>query len=148
MPNELSIKGYGLEELKFNFRRVTDEEAKIVRDVLQEFSQYNIWRSVFAGQWEEAAQLIDPVSRNTFFYGSYNWPGQKKTDRQIDASGMLALHRFCALADSLVTPQNMFWHGLKNDAAYVMKDRRARLWYEDTTQRLFDLRYAALSNFA
>lgn len=129
-------------------RTISDAEAALVRDILQEFSQYQIWRNVFAGQWEEAAQLILPTSRNTFFYGSYNWPGQKKTDRQIDATGALALHRFCAIADSLVTPRNMFWHGLENEAEYVMKDRRARLWYEDTTRTLFKYRYSASANFA
>jgi hypothetical protein len=54
-----------------------------------------LWRNTFAGQWEETAQLIWPEHRNTFFYGSFNWPGQKKTQQQVDATGMLALHRFC-----------------------------------------------------
>jgi hypothetical protein len=129
-------------------RIVSDEEQRIVADILQEFSQFTTWRNVFAGQWEETAALLLPTSRNTFFYGNFNWPGQKKTDQQIDGTGALALHRFCAIADSLVTPRNMFWHGLENETDYIMKDRRARLWYEATTRKLFKLRYAATANFA
>ncbi len=128
-------------------RQVGDAERAVVQDILQEFSQYQIWRNVFAAQWEEAAQLILPTSRNTFYFGNFNRPGQKKTDRQVDATGALALHRFCAIADSLVTPRNMFWHGLENESDYVMKDRKARLWYENTTRTLFRYRYAEISNF-
>src|SRR6266516_4950683 len=89
------------------------EEQETVYETLQEFSQYTTWRNVFAGQWEEAARLIWPEHRNTFFYGTYNWPGQKKTDAQVDATGMLALHRFAAICDSLLTPANNQWHQLE-----------------------------------
>src|SRR5215510_4169306 len=127
-------------------RVISDAEREIVRDIFQEFSQYVAWRSMFAGQWEESAQLILPTSRNTFFYQNFNWPGQKKTQQQIDSTGALALHRFCAIADSLVTPRNMMWHGLQGDP-YVMKDRATRLWFEDTTRILFRERYAPTANF-
>ena len=130
-------------------RREDKREQETVRRALREFGELQMWRNVFAGQWEETAELILPTSRNTFFYGSFNWQGQKKTDRQIDASGGLALHRFCAIADSLVTPRNMKWHGLEADMHdYLMRDRKCRLWYEATTRKLFKYRYAAAANFA
>lgn len=129
-------------------RQISQEEAELVRDKMQEFSQYQVWRNQFAMQWEESALLILPTSRNTFFYQYFNWPGQKKTDAQIDASGGLALHRFCAIADSLVTPRNMRWHGLEANDDYVMKDRATRLWFESTTRKLFKHRYARSANFA
>jgi hypothetical protein len=128
-------------------RLITDREAQIVSGILREFSQFQTRRSGFAAQWEEVAQLILPTSSNTFFYGSYNSPGQKKTAQQVDATGALALHRFCAIADSLVTPRNMHWHGLQGDD-YVMKDRATRLWFENATKALFRHRYAANANFA
>src|SRR5262245_40963977 len=128
-------------------RVVGDAEREIVRDILQEFSQYVNWRSMFAGQWEEAAQLILPTSRNTFFFTNFNWPGMKKTQQQIDATGALALHRFCAIADSLVTPRDYVWHGLQSND-YVMKDRASALWFEQMTKLLFKLRYATNANFS
>ena len=128
-------------------RIISDAEQQIVADILREFSQYQIWRNPYAAQCEEVAELILPTSRNTFFFGNFNWPGQKKTQQQVDATGALALHRFCAIADSLVTPRNMQWHGLQGDD-YVMKDRASRLWYEQTTKDLFRLRYAASANFS
>lgn len=128
-------------------RQISEREEKIVAATLREFGQYQSRRAMFAGQWEEVAQLILPTSRNTFFFGNYNTPGVKKTQQQVDATGALALHRFCAIADSLVTPRNMMWHGLQGDD-YVMKDRASRMWFENTTKLLFRHRYAATANFA
>lgn len=128
-------------------RQIDDREAMIVAGIKREFSQKISERSTFAGQCEEVAQLILPTSRNTFFYQNYNTPGEKKTQQQVDSTGALALHRFCAIADSLVTPRNMHWHGLQGDD-YVMKDRACRLWFEKTTNTLFKQRYDTSANFA
>lgn len=123
-------------------------ELDIVAASLREFSQLQTWRSTFASQWEEVAELILPTSRNTFMYGNFNWPGQKKTDRQIDATGMMALGRFAAILNSLLTPRNMTWHGLAANDDYVMKDRATRLWFEQATKILFKLRYSPIANFS
>ena len=128
-------------------RIISDREQQIVSDILREFAQYQVWRNTYALQCEEVAELILPTSRNTFFYQNFNWPGAKKTQQQVDATGALALHRFCAIADSLVTPRNSHWHGLQGDD-YVMKDRASRLWFEQTTRDLFRERYAPTANFA
>jgi Bacteriophage head to tail connecting protein len=128
-------------------RVISDREAAIVTGILREFSQFQVARTTLAGHCEEIAELILPTSRNTFYYQNYNTPGAKKTQQQVDSTGALALHRFCAIADSLVTPRNMHWHGLQGDD-YVMKDRASRLWFENTTNLLFRQRYAAYANFA
>lgn len=128
-------------------RVMTAREEDIVADSMREFSQLQTWRNTFASHWEEVAELVLPTSRNTFYYGNYNWPGQKKTDRQIDSSGALALGRFAAICDSLLTPRNMMWHTLSADDDYVMKDRPTRLWFEQATRILFKFRYAPLANF-
>ena len=123
-------------------------EAQIVSDSLVEFAQLQTWRNVAAQQWEEVAELILPTSRNTFYYGSFNFPGQKKTDRQVDATGAMALTRFSAILDSLLTPRNMTWHNLAASNDYVMKDRRVRLYFEEVTRRLFHYRYQPIANFS
>jgi hypothetical protein len=128
-------------------RVISDREMHIVTGILREFGQYQTRRSMFALQWQEVAALLGLSSRDTFFYLNYNTPGMKKTQQQVDATGALALHRFCAIADSLVTPRNMHWHGLQGDD-YVMKDRATRLWFENTTKLLFRQRYDANANFA
>jgi hypothetical protein len=129
-------------------RQMTKEEEDVYQDTMQEFSQMALWRNTFATHWEETSELILPTSRNTFFYQNFNWPGQKKTDRQIDATGMMALHRFGAICDSLLTPRNLLWHGLEANNPYVMKDRASRLWFESTSRKLFKFRYSPYANFS
>lgn len=130
------------------FQAQSARAEQIVFDIQREFAEMSLWRNTTALQWEEIAELIDPPSRNTFMYGSYNWPGTKKTDRQIDATGMMALGRFAAICDSLLTPRNQTWHALAADDDYVMKDRATRLWFEQATHILFKQRYSPNANFA
>lgn len=140
---------YGLgNQATGNVRQQSDREMAIVEQTIKEFQALQTWRNTTASHWEEVAELIDPPSRNTFFFNSYNWPGQKKTDRQVDATGMMALERFSAICDSLLTPRNMIWHQLAANNDYVMKDRKTRLWFEDTTNKLFKYRYAPNANFS
>lgn len=127
-------------------RMVHSKEQEIVQKDQKLFAELQNYRNMHAAQWEEAAILILPTSRNTFFYGSYNWPGVKKTQQQVDATGMLALHQFCAIADSLVTPKNQKWHGLESDP-YVMKDPQTRLYFDAVRDILFRERYKPLANF-
>lgn len=136
--NQSSTSGYVMQDPR---------EAMIVDMVIALFEQLNQFRVNFASQWEETAELIYPNSRNTFYRWNVNFPGQKKTDRQVDASGMLALNRFSAILDSLLTPRNMQWHTLAPDNEYVAKDRATKLWFTDVTRILFKQRYLAMANF-
>lgn len=129
-------------------RLPTPHEQEVLEESKREFSQLQTMRNVFAQHWEEVAELVLPTSRNTFYYGNYNFPGQKKTDRQVDASAAIALMRFGAILDSLLTPRNMLWHGLEANNRYVMKDRSAKLWFEAATKLLFKYRYASIANFS
>src|SRR5262252_7713540 len=128
-------------------RLINDRESELIAEIMREFSQMTVWRNTTALHCEEIAELILPTSRNTFFYGNFNWPGMKKTQQQVDATAALALHRFCAIADSLVTPRDYFWHGITSND-YVMQDRDSRVWLEQLTKFLFKLRYATHANFA
>lgn len=129
-------------------REMTAHQEEILRESLQEFSQMQTWRNTFAAQWEEIAMLVLPTSRNTFFYGNFNWPGVKKTEQQVDATAMMALSRFGAILDSLLTPRNMVWHQLQADNPDINRDRQAKLWYEQATRALFKHRYAPIGNFS
>lgn len=126
----------------------TDREERIVAESKREFSQLQTMRATFATHWEEVAELVLPTSRNTFYYGNYNFPGLKKTDRQVDSSAALALERFGAILDSLLTPRNMMWHQLEASDPNIMKDRSARLWFEAVTRILFKFRYSPIANFS
>lgn len=119
----------------------------IVGASLREFSALQTYRAVFAQQWEEVSELVWPTYRNTFYVGSYNFPGLKKTDRQVDATAMIALGRFAAILNSLLTPQAQQWHYLTTDNEDLEKDREIKLYFEQVTRALFKARYKARANF-
>lgn len=125
----------------------TDEEEEVVTKCIQLFWQLHTWRATFASHWDEVAQLIWPECRNTFYYGGYNYPGEKKADRQVDATGMLALQRFAAICDSLLTPANMRWHALGTNNPYLNRSRRVALYFEQVTDILFQQRYSPSAAF-
>jgi Bacteriophage head to tail connecting protein len=127
-------------------RMISDAEQDYCKRIQKIFYELTNYRNIHAGQWEEAACLIDPDSRNTFFYGSYNFPGMKKTQQQVDGTGAVALQQFCAIADSMITPKNRMWHGLESDE-YVMKDRDTREYFDQVRKILFDYRYRTNGNF-
>lgn len=127
-------------------RRVSYNDD-IVQETLREFASFQTYRAQFAQHWEEVAELILPTYRNTFFAGSYNFPGQKKTERQVDATAMLALGRFAAICDSLLSPRSTIYEVLQGDTAYLKKDRETRLWMEEATRILFQERYRTTANF-
>lgn len=129
-------------------RIILDTEQQTNYRVKHKFMQEAAWRNQYCVTWEETSRLIFPDMRNTFYYGAYNFPGQKKTQEQVDSSGMLALWRFAAICHSLLTPDNLRWHGLCATNPYVMKDRATRLWFEQATNILFQLRYQPNANFA
>ncbi len=120
----------------------------IVDESLKEFAALQRKRYVFDQHWEEVAELVLPVYRNTFSYGSQNTPGEKKTERQVDSTAALALTRFAAILDSLLTPRNMFWHALSADNEDLAKVRDVKIWFEQVTKVLFKQRYKPTANFS
>lgn len=127
-------------------REIPDWEAEIVRNDMRLFSELQTYRNVHAAVWEESAALVDPKSRNTFFYGSYNWPGTKQTQQQVDSTGALALQQFCAIADSLVTPKNQKYQGFQSDPE-LMKDRQVQLYFDQLRDIVLDYRERDIGNF-
>lgn len=124
-----------------------NREQKIVDDVYLVFNQCNLYRTNFASQWQEVAQLIMPNQVNTFMRENYNFPGTKKTERQVDASGMVANVKFSAICDSMITPFSSKWHNLEASNRDVQKNRQVRLWMEQASHVLFTKRYEAPAGF-
>ena len=74
-----------------NYIGMSSRDEKLVFDTIHEFNSMQVWRNMHASMWEETANLIATNYVNTFFFQNFNWPGMKKTDKQIDATCMLAL---------------------------------------------------------
>ncbi len=127
---------------------VSNAEADKITRIMRMLSELSGVRSAHEGQWQETAELIMPSVSGSFTYGNSRTPGEKRTEKQVDSSGMIALGKFGAICDSLLTPRNQTWHGLQASNPYVMKSRRVKLWFEEATRILFHYRYLPAANFA
>jgi hypothetical protein len=135
-------------KLPDRYRDISDEEGQLWVDIWHKFSQVSAMRSAFEKQWDEIARIVMPAYAGTFTFGSYQMPGTKKGQEQIDSTAALALTRFGAICDSLLTPRNMKYQILTPSNRYLRKIRRVRLWFQQVTDILFEERYKYHSNFA
>lgn len=126
----------------------SDEDREHVSRLIEHFWQQVAYRVNYHMQWEEIAALIWPECRGTFEVGSYNWPGMKMTQSQIDCVGMIALDRFTGIMQHLLTPSDIQWHNLTTVDPYLAKQPRVAAWMERVTRLLFAYRYAQTANFA
>lgn len=137
---------YGTGSDAENLRR-TQREQRIIDESLREFSELQTYRSQRAWQWEESASLGMPSMRNTFFYGNYNFPGIKKTQLQVDSTVMLANWKFGAICDAMMTPFSSQWHMLASTNPYIQKNRACRLYFEQVSHILAELRNSPTAAF-
>jgi len=100
----------------------------------------------FENQWQEIAERIDPASSG-LFRGSRT-KGSKNTELMFDSTATIALQRFAAILDSLLTPRNQTWHRLSASDPYLMKSKNVRLYFEEVNGLLFKYRYAPVANFS
>jgi hypothetical protein len=118
--------------------------GELIRDYQYLFGLRGNWNS----HWTEIAQRIFPMESYLFENLSQGSQGDKRNFEVYDSTGVLALQRFGAILDSLLTPRDQFWHNIKPSDDYLLKDKRTRLWYERANNLLFEARYAPGANFS
>jgi hypothetical protein len=119
--------------------------GKLITDWQYLFGLRGNWMS----HWTEIAQRIFPMESWLFQnFSQLNMQGDKRNFEVYDSTGVLALQRFGAILDSLLTPRDQFWHQIKPSDDRLLKDRATREWYERANNVLFEERYAPTSNFA
>lgn len=100
-------------------------------------------------QWQEIAERICPSHSNTFSSGSTvgRSHGEKKTDKLFDSTATIAVGRFAAILDSMLTPANQKWHRLAASNPDLNKNREVKKYFESVRDILFRYRYAPKANF-
>lgn len=137
-------------DLPTSYTPTADENGALVEKVLRGFEQRRLRRYNFEAQWQEAALIFMPEMANTFFYGYDQFPGQKKSQYQIESYPSIALHRFANIACSFITPWTMVWSNIVpggKDADYLLKQRGVKQYYEQVSSVLWRERYKTGSGF-
>jgi len=118
-------------------------------DIIKRYDQLKSERGVWESHWEEIAERVLPRYADTMLTPANSITrGNKRTDKMIDSTAALALERFAAVMESMLTPRSQRWHRVRASDPYLMKDREVKLWFEDSTNRLFKYRYSPGANYA
>ena len=102
-------------------------------------------RAIFETHWREIAERILP--RSDHFRVNRN-PGDKHTEKIFDATANLALERFAAAMESMLTPRTQQWHRLACLDEELNENAEVRKYLDELTEILFKVRYSPRSNFA
>lgn len=129
----------------------TKRKSDIVQEAIADHKRLSGDRGNFESHWLEIAERMIPAHRNQFnsySHGNLTTKGEKRTEFIFDSTAVLALDRFSAILDSLLTPRNQTWHRLMASDVNLNKDRQVRVWFEEVNRILFKFRYAPQANFA
>ncbi|GAA0494782.1 portal protein [Tatumella punctata] len=122
---------------------MADENDSLISQILREQQSMETSRSPWEQHWQEVAERCLP--RGADFKGEIR-NGQKKSEKAIDSTPILALERFAAAVESVVTPRTQQWHALNNEK--FADDTEVQEYFEACTKVLFRVRYSPLANFA
>jgi len=122
---------------------------KIATDIVKRYEKLEAERGTWESHWSEIADRVLPRYADTFFKPTAEQTrGEKRTEKMIDSTAGLALERFAAAMESMLTPRTQKWHRLKPSDASLNRDRDTKLWFEAATNELFRQRYSARANYA
>lgn len=125
------------------------EQDELAAQIIKQYQQMSSERGNWEVHWEEIAERVWPsVSRKFNSLSNFRAQGIKLNQELFDSTANIALGRFGAILDSLLTPRNQTWHKLQATDPALNKDRQVRLWFETINSILFKYRYAPRANFA
>ncbi|NBU28864.1 MAG: hypothetical protein EBS42_11830 [Caulobacteraceae bacterium] len=128
---------------------VPDDRAE---DVLRQQAWMEAERSGLDAQCQEVAERV--LTRQRDFGKGVRSPGGRIDEKLFDSTAPLALDRFAAAMENMLTPRTLRWHDLvirnwRDDRGQTAPLPEAvRAWLQAVNTALFSARYAAGANFA
>lgn len=121
------------------------EYQNIANELLKRHERMKGARSLFDQQWREVAERVLPEQNN--FLQTYVIPGQRRSQRIFDSTAQLALPKFAAAMESMLTPTTQHWHGLRCIDDKIDQQPDVRAWCEEIVDILFRVRSSPKARF-
>lgn len=118
-----------------------------VADLMLEHQAMEVERKQWEPLWRDCATYIDPNS-DDFGAETERKQGVKKGEKVFDNTAIMARDRLAAAHESMLTPRNSKWHGLRCTRAELNEDDQVQEYLEAVRDRVFAARYAPHANFA
>lgn len=127
-----------------------NKSEAIADEIIREHQQISGDRGNFESHWLEISERMLPSHKNLFQSNGLNngSKGDKRNEYIFDSTACIALNRFAAILDSLLTPRNQTWHRIMASDDLLNRDRQVRLWFDEVNRILFKHRYAPSANFS
>ena len=130
--------------------------APDVTFLVRRHSDLKSQRANYNTQWQEIARYVWP---DRAIFTTIKTPGIKVNDYIFDGTAAMALPRFAAALESILTPRTSRWHKLKASCDKrkmrgwlaredINDDDQVKTYMEDLTDILFESRYGPSGNFA
>lgn len=116
-----------------------------MENLIREYEQLKALRGDWEQHWQEISERVLPRASE---FNTTRSKGEKRTEKIFDSTAPLALERFAAAMESMLTPRAQKWHQLRASDDKVNNDRQVRLWLDEVNNLLFRYRYQSRSNFA
>lgn len=102
-------------------------------------------RSTFESHWQDIADVFRP---SQFPFTGDGQTGEKRTSKMYDAAPPLALERFAAVLEALLSPRNQVWSKLATTDDELQDDVEVQRYLDQVNKILFRVRYRPASNMA
>jgi Bacteriophage head to tail connecting protein len=99
----------------------------------------------FNTTWDRISRVVLPTMTHGFT--TTQTPGMNLNRDIFDSTAQMALPRFAAAIDTLVTPQTSRWHQLTPKTARLKRDTGVTTFLHDLNELLFKVRYSPRANF-
>ncbi len=130
------------------YEKNTSDQSDTVQELVRDFQNLRGARGTLDSHCTEIAKRILPDDSHLFFeYNATNFQGDKRNQELYDSTGLVALNRFAAIMDSLLTPRNSFWHRLSANDKTLKKNKAVQDYFEEVNEILFEQRYTPTANF-
>lgn len=124
-------------------------EEELGLELYRQFEYLAGRRGIWETHWKEIAERVWPMHSKLFQnMQTIQVGGEKRNQEILDSTPVLALQRFGAILDSLLTPRNAYWHNLRPSDRTLLRDKSTMDWFQVVNTILFEQRYAATANFS
>lgn len=114
-----------------------ESHQTIVDDCMKRLETLKGSRHNWDTHWTEIAERIWPAADD---FITERHPGERRSDKIYDATGALALEKFSAALESLLTPRQQRWHSLKSSNDDLNEIPEVKEFFEGCVKTLFRMR--------
>jgi hypothetical protein len=118
--------------------------AKSVEDCLRRLAELEARRGNWDLHWQEVAERIWPAADE---FQTGRSVGEKRSTKIFDATAALALEKFAAAMESMLTPRAQKWHTLRSTNEDLNRDPEVKGWFEEVTRIMFQARNAPQAGY-